>query len=149
MDINFLRLQQLQNINSANLPFATAPSLQAPGQNAESGFADLLRRAQNAGASGDGEASSQAPRPPGIPAIVQNKELFEAALELETLLVQNLIRGMRNTIQRTNLIDTGFAGQIYEDMLFDEYARLVTRNAGFGFAEMAYRELAGHGPRRA
>ena len=54
-----------------------------------------------------------------------------------------MIRGMRDTIQRSNLIDTGFAGEIYEDMLWDEYASIFARNANFGLAEMAYRDLSG------
>jgi flagellar protein FlgJ len=32
---------------------------------------------------------------------------------------------------------------MYEDMLYDEYAQSFTKNAGFGLAEMAYRELRG------
>ena len=124
---------------TANLPpTGLNANLGAAGHNPLSGsdFADLMRRSR-APSTGDGAAL------PRVPDFVQDKQLFEAALELETILVQNLIRGMRNTIQRTNLIDTGFAGEIYEDMLFEEYARIVTRNAGFGFAEMAYRELSG------
>jgi len=41
------------------------------------------------------------------------------------------------------LIDEGFAGKMYEDMLYDEYARDFTKNANFGFAELAYLELTG------
>jgi flagellar protein FlgJ len=32
---------------------------------------------------------------------------------------------------------------MYEDMLYDEYAKSFAKNAGFGLAEMAYRELSG------
>jgi Rod binding domain-containing protein len=28
-------------------------------------------------------------------------------------------------------------------MLYEEYAKVITRSAGFGLAEMAYRELSG------
>jgi len=147
MDINALGIQQLRSMNAMNNP-SLPPSMQmqsSSGLNPGPDFSDLLRRAQGARDS-SGESSRPAPTSslPRVPAIVQDLELFEVALELETILVQNMINGMRNTIQRTNLIDTGFAGQIYEDMLFEEYARILTRNAGFGFAEMAYRELAGH-----
>jgi len=133
------------HFSSPNAPFSSSlpggglnaglPSLGPSAAPSDSNFGDLLRRMQNS-------RTGDAP-PARVPAIVQDKELFEAALELEGILVQNLIRGMRNTVQRTNLIDTGLAGEIYEDMLFDEYARIVTRNAGFGFAEMVYRELTG------
>jgi flagellar protein FlgJ len=48
---------------------------------------------------------------------------------------------MRNTVQKSGLINEGFAGKMYEDMLYDEYARNLTKNASFGMAELAYREL--------
>jgi flagellar protein FlgJ len=51
---------------------------------------------------------------------------------------------MRSTVQKTKLIDPGFAGEMYEDMLYDEYAKEFSRNANFGFAEMAYRDLTGY-----
>ena len=77
------------------------------------------------------------------PEIDKTDKLYEMCMELETFLVKNLVKGMRNTVQKTKLIDTGFAGEMYEDMLYDEYAKNFARNANFGLAEMAYRELAG------
>jgi flagellar protein FlgJ len=50
---------------------------------------------------------------------------------------------MRSTVQKSGLINEGLAGEFYEDMLWDEYAKSFTRNAGFGLAEQAYRELSG------
>jgi flagellar protein FlgJ len=50
---------------------------------------------------------------------------------------------MRNTIQKSEFLDGGFAGKMYEDMLYDEYAKDYTKNAGFGLAELAYLELTG------
>jgi len=126
------RLNPMQSHNPLSPPMPQSPS----GPTVGNEFSSMLRRMQNARPVND-------PPPARIPDVVQDRELFEAALELEGILVQNMIRGMRNTVQRTNLIDTGFAGEVYEDMLFDEYARIVTRNAGFGFAEMIYRELTG------
>jgi flagellar protein FlgJ len=62
-------------------------------------------------------------------------------VELETFLVKTLIKSMRGTVQKSELIDTGFAGQMYEDMLYDEYASGFTKSANFGLAETAYLEL--------
>ena len=77
------------------------------------------------------------------PVIDKTGKLYEQCEALETFLVKTLISGMRNTVQKSNLIDTGFAGQMYEDMLYDEYAKDFTRNANFGLAELAYLELTG------
>jgi flagellar protein FlgJ len=82
---------------------------------------------------------------PGKKSIVVDKEskLYEQCEELEIFLLKNMISGMRKTIQKSNLIDTGFAGNMYEDMLYDEYAKDFSKNARMGFAEMAYLELTG------
>jgi flagellar protein FlgJ len=50
---------------------------------------------------------------------------------------------MRNTVQKSGLIDQGFAGEMYEDMLYDEYAKDFTKNARFGLAGQVYLELSG------
>jgi flagellar protein FlgJ len=74
--------------------------------------------------------------------IDKNSELYEMCVELETFLLKTMVKSMRSTVQKTGLIDTGFAGEMYEDMLYDEYAKSLAKNANFGFAEMAYRDLA-------
>ena len=57
--------------------------------------------------------------------------------------MKTLVNGMRKTVMKSELIDTGFAGEMYEDMLYDEYAKTFTENAQFGLAETAYLELTG------
>ena len=128
MDINALGIQRL---NSADLS-AYVPFSSAGGADSRSAFEELLKRADNASAPVSGKEP-----------IDKTSELYELCMELETFLIKNLIKSMRSTVEKTKLIDTGFAGEIYEDMLYDEYAKSFARNAGFGFAEMAYRELSG------
>ena len=92
----------------------------------------------------------------GIPGIVPRQthidktdELYEQCLELETFLVKNILNAMRKNVMKSSLIDTGYAGEIYEDMLWDEYAKEYTKNAGFGLADLAYLELTGQRGRKA
>lgn len=70
-------------------------------------------------------------------------KLYEQCEALETFLMKTLLTGMRNTVPKTELLDGGFAGEIYEDMLYDEYAKDLTKYGGFGLAELAYLELTG------
>jgi flagellar protein FlgJ len=77
------------------------------------------------------------------PFIDKTSKLYEQCLELETFLVKTLVSGMRNTVQKSGLVEESYAGKVYEDMLYDEYAEDLTRNAGFGLAEQAYLELTG------
>jgi len=80
---------------------------------------------------------------PHSPVIDKKSKLYEQCMELEIFMVKTLISSMRNTVQKSGLIEQGFAGKMYEDMLYDEYARTFTENANFGMADLAYLELTG------
>jgi flagellar protein FlgJ len=73
----------------------------------------------------------------------EEQKLYDRCLELETFLVKNILNGMRKNVMKSSLVDSGYAGEIYEDMLWDKYAGEYTKSAGFGLAELAYLELTG------
>jgi flagellar protein FlgJ len=104
-----------------------------------SDFADTLRRVAAAGSQPASESGSRSLSAK----IDKTDKLYEQCLELEIFLVKNLISSMRSTVQKSGFIDEGFAGKIYEDMLYDEYARDFAKNSNFGLADMAYLELTG------
>ena len=112
-------------------------------------FEAMLRRtgaaADEDAAAGSGAAGNGAPAARGsrFATIDKTDKLYEQCVELEIFLVKTLISSMRNTVQKSGLINEGFAGKMYEDMLYDEYARDFAINANFGMAEMAYLELTG------
>ena len=141
MDLSLIGAQYL---NSAYVPLSTA-SPQSLNQFERNSFGDLLDRVQN---SADKKSALPSPVETSttmaskMPAIDKNDKLYELCMELETFLIKNLIKGMRSTVQKTGLIDTGFAGEVYEDMLYDEYTKAFAKDANLGFAEMAYRELS-------
>ena len=126
----------------ANPAISANPAGLLQGQGESGLFTEMLKKAQSANLSPSGEEDPVKPTS-GKKAIDKTDKLYELCLELETFLIKNLIKGMRNTVQKSKLIDTGFAGEVYEDMLYDEYAKAYAKNASFGLAEMAYRELAG------
>ena len=106
-----------------------------------SDFAETLKRVA-AAQSAESQQSETEPRSP-YAKIDKTDKLYEQCVELEIFLVKTLVSSMRNTVQKSNLIDEGFAGKMYEDMLYDEYAKDFAKNANFGLAEMAYLELTG------
>ena len=136
MDVSSISAQYM---NSAYVPFSSSSAPAAPGSGND--FSELLRRSHNARSSESGAPSAPVMKKTPID---KTDKLYELCMELETFLIKNLIKSMRSTVQKTNLIDTGFAGEVYEDMLYDEYAKGFAKNANFGFAEMAYRELSGY-----
>jgi len=102
------------------------------------GLVDRIRSSENAGENSPGQNAAEFSAQGGID---KNDKLYQLCLELETFLVKNLLTGMRNTVQKSGFIDEGFAGKMYEDMLYDEYAKDFTKNASFGLAEQAYKQL--------
>ena len=133
MEISALGMQYL---NQDYVPFS-APASPALQSGSPAAFEEILKRAQN------NSQDTTFPSAGKKPEIDKSSKLYEACMELETFLIKNLIKSMRGTVQKSKLIDTGFAGEMYEDMLYDEYAKTFSKNAGLGFAEMAYRELSG------
>jgi flagellar protein FlgJ len=120
MEVQALGAQYLNNAR-----FDVKP----PPKSGDRAFADMLEKAKAEGAR--------------KPVIDKSDKLYEQCLALETFLTKTLITGMRGTIQKTGLIDDSFAGKMYEDMLYDEYAKTYTENARFGLADLAYLELTG------
>ncbi|MCL2127520.1 MAG: rod-binding protein [Treponema sp.] len=108
-----------------------------------SGFEETLRRTQAARAAEVQDAPESGADFSRTAKIDKTDKLYEQCVELEIFLVKTLVSSMRNTVQKSGLIDEGFAGKMYEDMLYDEYARDFAKNAGFGLADMAYLELSG------
>ena len=72
--------------------------------------------------------------------IDKTSELYEKAMELESYFVKQMLSEMRKTIHRAE--ESDYARQTYEDMLYDEYATALTKNAGFGLADQIYLSLA-------
>ena len=133
MEVNGLGVMYLNDLQSGG---GAVSRSQNPASDASS-FAEQLRKAAAA-------AQTPSPSPMAHTAkIDKTDKLYEQCLELEIFLIKSLLNSMRSTVQKSGLIDEGYAGKIYEDMLYDEYARDFAKNAGFGMAEMAYLELTG------
>ena len=133
----------MNKFNSAENPFAanTVKGIQAE---SSGNFEEIFRKAREAMTESKRKDVDEVSAPVLKKGeIDKTSKLYEMCSELETFLLKNLIKSMRSTVQKSNLIDTGFAGGIYEDMLYDEYTKSYAKNANFGFAEMAYRDLAG------
>lgn len=71
----------------------------------------------------------------------KDKKLMDACVEMESLLVARMLKEMRHTVHKTGWINGGFAEEIFEDMLYDEYALSLSRNSSLGLSSMLYDEL--------
>jgi len=145
MEINSLNIANSILENQRNTPHLGV--LHEYNEKKPESFAGILGKAinaQNSGTMADAVLDTETPvLASGTAKIDKTDKLYEQCLELETFLIKTLINSMRNTVQKSGLIDEGYAGKMYEDMLYDEYAKNFAKNANFGFAEQAYLELTG------
>lgn len=70
------------------------------------------------------------------------KKLKKACSDLEAIFVNMMFKQMRNTVQKSGLLDGGTAEEMYEDMLFDKYAEEVSKGKGTGLGDILYRQLS-------
>jgi flagellar protein FlgJ len=70
------------------------------------------------------------------------KKLQKACADLEAIFVNMMFKQMRSTVQKSGLIDGGSAEEMYEDMLFENYAEEASKGKGTGLGDMLYRQLS-------
>ena len=103
------------------------------------GYADTFTLESDKTAKATGAAVNQANPHVQTKTIDKTSKLYESALELEGFFVKQMLSQMRKTIMKSS--ESSFAQSMYEDMLFDEYAAAMTKNAGFGLADQIYLSL--------
>lgn len=86
------------------------------------------------------------PLPPSQPAqrsIDRHSELYKASVDFESLFIRQMLEVMRKTIHREDdILGGGLSQDVFESMLYDEYAKKMAENAGFGLASTIYRQLS-------
>ena len=83
--------------------------------------------------------SSQARRP----AIDKNSELYKACQDFEALFIKQMLDVMRKTVHKgDDLLNAGMGQDIFEGMLYDEYAKKMAETAQFGLSDMIYRQIS-------
>ena len=108
-----------------------------------SGFAGTYNAESDKTARPQGAAANSANAVTANKTIDRTSKLYESAMELESYFVKIMLSSMRNTLSGTSITgEKSFATGMYEDMLYDEIATTMTKNAGFGLADQIYLELA-------
>lgn len=96
-------------------------------------FNDALRSAVN---ESDGQTDTRGRRP-------VDTRLMDTCIEMESLLVSNMLKAMRRTVPKNEWLHGGNAEEIFQDMLYDEYALKMSRTANLGLATMLYNQMSG------
>jgi len=69
-------------------------------------------------------------------------ELREVCEEFESLFVKMMLDSMRATLSDDTLIPKNSGEKLFEDKLYDEYAKNMSRTANLGIADMMYGQLS-------
>jgi len=73
---------------------------------------------------------------------VVDEKLMNVSIEMESLLVGQMLKEMRKSIHKSDWIHGGFAEEVFQDMLYNEYALMVSKNSNLGLAKMIYDEMS-------
>ena len=72
----------------------------------------------------------------------RKSKLFEQCRKFESIFVKMMLKEMRKSVDKSDaLLSGGWAEDIYQDMLDDEYSKTMAKTAGFGLADQLYRQL--------
>ncbi len=77
------------------------------------------------------------------PADLEKLRLQEAAREFEGLLIEQMVKEMRDNIPKSGLFEKERGREIFQEMLDGEYVRLMTLKGGIGIADYMTRSLGG------
>ena len=106
-----------------------------------SGFSGTFTSAADKKSLPVGAAANQANPHVQPKTIDRTSKLYEKSLEMESYLVKMMLSEMRKTVMKADG-ESSYAKSMYEDMLYDEYATMMTKNAGFGLADQMYLQLS-------
>ena len=78
-------------------------------------------------------------------AVDKESKLYATCREFEAIFIKQMLNVMRKTVDKSGLLDGGQAEEIFEDMLYDEYAKKMADTAGFGLSDTIYKQLSQYG----
>jgi|YNPMSStandDraft_1061717.scaffolds.fasta_scaffold00961_2 flagellar protein FlgJ len=70
------------------------------------------------------------------------RKLKEACQDFEAIFIKQVLDGMRKTVPRTELLERNLGEEIFEDMLYTEYAKIMSRRGALGIADLLFRQLS-------
>ena len=71
----------------------------------------------------------------------KDKELMEVAKKFEAILIHQMLKAMRETVHKSDLLNS-FSLQQYESMMDEEIASEMAKNKGIGLADSLFYQLS-------
>jgi flagellar protein FlgJ len=74
--------------------------------------------------------------------IDKDSALYKACEDFQAVFIKQMLDTMRKTVDKTGgLVEQGQGEKVFEDMLYDEYSKTMSKNAGFGLADSIYHQM--------
>lgn len=71
-----------------------------------------------------------------------DESLKEVCQEFEAYFIQQLFKEMKNTVPDGGLIGKSQGEDIFEEMLYEEYAKEASKGMGIGITDIMYQQLS-------
>jgi flagellar protein FlgJ len=72
---------------------------------------------------------------------VDEEKVLNVCYEMESLFIGTMLDVMRETVDETGLMGKSFAKDLFNDMLYDEYAKLMARSDHIGLARQIFDQI--------
>ncbi|NQU62824.1 MAG: rod-binding protein [SAR324 cluster bacterium] len=69
-----------------------------------------------------------------------NRDLKKATEGFEELFVHKMLQVMRKSVPKTDLMSGGRGEEIFEDMLDQNYAKIIAESKAFGLSQVIYKQ---------
>jgi flagellar protein FlgJ len=71
-----------------------------------------------------------------------DKKLMDVCYDMEAMFIGIMLKSMRKTVVENDFFGKSMAKDIFQDMLYDEYAGLMARTDQFGLAHQIFNQLS-------
>jgi peptidoglycan hydrolase FlgJ len=68
--------------------------------------------------------------------------LKEACKDFEAIFLSYTLKSMRKTVQKSEILDSGLEGDIYQEMMDSEFCKAAAESGTTGIADAIYRQLS-------
>jgi flagellar protein FlgJ len=129
-------LQDLTPINSEIFQFRSKPDpVKRAGEFEGILRAEMTRRVEKTRHTNQGQNRRE-----GVEGL-SDKKLLDVCYEMESLFIGQMLKTMRQGLGENDLFGKSMARDIFNDMLYDEYARLMAQSDQFGLARQIYKQV--------
>jgi flagellar protein FlgJ len=72
----------------------------------------------------------------------KSSDLYKAAEDFQSIFIKTMLDTMRKTVHKESETEQSQGEQVFEDMLYDEYSKKMSKTAGFDLADNLYKQMA-------